>query len=489
MHKRILKYTCIGGILVSQSVFAATTVLEDFSGSINLSKFNEIERSIELVNEKLIMSAKSSSYSKQGKSNSLLLDDNSITMLQAELSVTELILGNAETQQAVLRVAGEFYNANSPSATTYLGDVFTIVALGDRGNGPEAWYEIQVSTSDDFSTTNMTQGSLGTIELHNSYTVSITYDGGQGFSFGFNGAAVNVAGPARLGEAYEQVKLVGTRVRFGQNNSTLDSLNDESPDNGSSATIVGTIDNVTTNNGLVDSFSGSSIDQTIWDKKEFSKIIENGKLKLIAKSTTSDRARTSFNISNQDVNFLGAKVTLSSDSTQAIGGQNRARIYSYWYNDTYDVNDSGNGLEGNIWARSTIRRKADGSVVCLIGAERVEDAVHNTYTDIVPYEEYETCDLDTQYDLSIEKTDTSLVFKKDGVIIKTHIITTPMYPAKQDTSKTLRAETRDAAGETVAFFDDITTDYLPPALTLVAKNARVFRILCQVSGLNIEHVI
>ena len=101
--RKYQKYLCIAGLMLSLPVFATTSVYEDFSSTISMDKFWGDERNLELdtVNDNLKLSQKARSFTSNGRSNWLGLDDTSGSMIQADLSVSEVSLSNSETQTAL----------------------------------------------------------------------------------------------------------------------------------------------------------------------------------------------------------------------------------------------------------------------------------------------------------------------------------------------------------------------------------------------------
>jgi hypothetical protein len=459
LNRKNYKYLCIVGLLMSQSAYSATGIIEDFSNSINVDKFNAAERVITLdtANQNLILSSGASSTSQIWVWNRLQMKNPGVTSLGADLTVTNLTLGESTTQQASVTIAGNFYNSDSATASTSMGEVWVNVSLGDRGNGLEAWYEVLESTSDDWSTRTVNQGTIDTIALDTIYVVLISYDGDKTFSFTLDGGApVTFVGPNKVGPRYENDQNVRTRLVFGEDNSTPNDNSDGGTSDGSAATISGTVDNVMSDGVLVDAFAAASIDQGIWDADEFSTKVVNGKLDLIAKSRGTSTQTNSISLKSPDINFLGAKVTLLSSSTQTDTARVRARVRGNWYNDTLDGNAVANGEEGEIWSNFDIERRS-GVLRATVGAWRCADANCDTGTDAFWEILGTTIAMDTAYEISIEKTASSLVYRMDGQIVYTHDITTQIYPSK-NYYKMVSAQIRDDAGEAHARFDDITTD-------------------------------
>ena len=179
MKTRNLKYMFIGSLLASLPVFAEPVLFEDFAGPVSLNKFFGMEESIQLdtTNQNVNLSARGKAFSRTGRGNNLTLDDSTTSLLQADITLTELTTGNSASQNAMLGISGTYYNAQSTSPTDEVGDVFVRLTLGDRGNGPEAWYELQESTHPSFDDSTIVTGSFGAISLNTSYPMSIAYDG------------------------------------------------------------------------------------------------------------------------------------------------------------------------------------------------------------------------------------------------------------------------------------------------------------------------
>ena len=214
-------------------------------------------------------------------------------MIQADISVSKATLSNREIQQAFSRFSGTFYNSNSLTPTNDLGEVFISVAIGDQGNGIEPWYLLQESTATNFSTANYSGASMGPVNLNTTYTASIAYDGSKTFSIIFNnGTPIIFVGPNWMGPADSPFRDVGTSLRFGQDNITI-SLDDGKPDSGTAASIRVTVDNInvtTDNPAITHTFSGASLDQSIWDGLPGTKDIVGEA--LVMKQTSQERKQS-----------------------------------------------------------------------------------------------------------------------------------------------------------------------------------------------------
>ena len=465
-----LKYLSIAGLLASSAVLAEPVLFEDFSGPISLSKFWGMEKSIELdtTNQNLIMSARGKAFSRTGRGNNLTLNDSATSLLQADISLTELSTGNDASQNAMLGISGTYYNAQSANPTDDVGDIFVRLTLGDRGNGPEAWYELQESTDPSFNDSTIVTGSFGEIELNTSYSMSIAYDGDNTFTLIFNnGAAVNIDGPARMGDANSPFRSINQRLRFGRDNSMPDAWEVIAED-GTTASIKGTIDNVTTDGGLIDNFSGSNLDQTNWRQDQSSLKLVDGKLEMRVTGQGATRTDRIF-IKKKGFNTFGAKVTLLSNSTINNTARVRGRITHYLSNDTFDIEngDTGNGLEGTIWTQFLIER-SNGNNRAAVYAARVKDADFATQDDLF-FIDVGTINLDQEYELVIVKTGTLVEYKLDGVLVHSFDLATDYstilsgndYKPVGDVESSLDTRVQNDSGEARVTFDDVVTAAVP----------------------------
>ena len=380
------------------------------------------------------------------------------------MSMSTLSLGNSNTQHALMSIAGTFYNSSSAAPTTELGDVFVRLAIGDRGNGPEAWYELQVSTNDDFSTATLTTDSFGAVTLNTEYTARILYDGNMNFAFTFNGITRNVNGPARAGNAFAASRIMTERLRFGQINSTPNEF-DEGSDDGTPAVIAGTFDDVTTDGGLQDSFAATDINQTIWSGDENRVVIIGEQLHFSVKTQSASRMTESVVIKGDHRNAFGAEIELLSGSTTNANTLLIARIAHYLSNDTVDTSSGGtaNGLEGNIWTQFGLESDA-GVLSAFINTQRSTDATFSTSQEVFSTD-IRSINFDQVYTLLIEKTGSIVEYKIDGDVVFTldlandfnTVLSGNDFAPTGNAESFVGARVQNQAGEVLALFDDIIT--------------------------------
>ena len=462
--KYILRKICFIFILISPVVNAE--VFEDFSGSMSLDKFTSGEINQTVVSGELVLASRASASSRRNArtSQAFLINSAGVTNYSADLKITELSLGNSETQQAEIRLFGEYY-------FTDVGIAWVSIALGDRGNGLEAWYVIYNDVYDNgqyVSSNTFVQGSLASngLSLNTSYRASITYDGATGLTFIFNGGTpVTVQGPVKTADSSNWVGL-GTRVRFGNNNSTPNDFNDELPEDGSIAFVSGAVDNVVTDVGRPsDDFSTTNLDN--WNRLPNSTSIIDGQLELTIAQAGSSRFTQRAVLVQQNLKYFGAKMTLSSQSTPGATARIRARITGYLGNDTFDESngDISNGFEGNIFNQITLERLSDGRFRFFVYISRSLDADFNTEDEILFQEVTLGAPIayDVQYDVAIEQVGNRVNYIFDGVTLVSFDLTTSpvfsgnLYDATSVAFSQLNARIQDGPGKVVALFDDIVT--------------------------------
>lgn len=438
---------------------SATEVYEDFSSSLNLQKFTDIESGIELdaINQNLKMSIKGSAFTQNSRNNNLAFSNQNIDFIQADFNIDELIVDNPSTQRVLIGFGGNFYKGTS-------GIVAAIFTIGERGNGPEAWYDIfEFDTS--FNRTSTISGTIALLSKNTTYTSSISYDGNNTFEFAINsGNPVSVVAPAKESDTTDLYKFIGNWIGFGQDFSTGAAASDD----GSITSISVTIDNVITSAtapALLDDFSASSLDVTKWNDGEFLiTTTSDGQLKMIAKQPSSGNSTQRLHLTKKNLKYFGAKLTLLSDSI--LGASNsrvRGRLVHYLGNDTYDIENgaTSNGNEGDIFTQLTIEDN-EGVLRAFIYASKVTDPNFATETELFFINLPLAIAYDQQYSLVIETVGTVVNYKVDGITYHSFDMATHpqlsgnIFPT--DTPSSLQARVHRGPGEAHVLFDDVITD-------------------------------
>jgi hypothetical protein len=470
-----MEMLCLSALMVGMPVHATTTLFDDFSSSVTMDKYWGMEETIELntTSGNLEFLAGSRGYLKNSKANNLTLIDVGTSLLQADLTLFDATLSNPESQQAMLGIAGTYYNAESANPGDNLGEVFVRLAIGDRGNGPEAWYELQVSTSETWDTSSIITGSFGGVDLNRAYTASIAYDGDNSFSIDFdNGTAVVIDGPPRVGPAFDPVRYLNNRVRLGQDNST-DDQGDSLLDVNAPVFIAGAVDNVVTDSGLIDDFSDNDIDEGVWAQDQTSVTVDAGGL-LMKVTGQGSQVTEQLWIKKKGLSAIGATLTLLSSGTVNDSARLRGRLTHFLSNDTYDVanGDIANGSEGFVWTQFLIERE-DGENRAVVYAERAADADWETGDELF-WIDLGSINLDQPYALLIEKSGSRVDYRLDGELVHTFdlasdhsdVLSGNDYAPIGETETGLQVRISDDAGEAQVVFDDVVTDYQPEAIVL-----------------------
>jgi hypothetical protein len=473
-NRCLAAFTLICATQASADVFP----FDDFSSAPSLEKYTSPEETVQLdtTAENLVLRSSGRAYTWNHPYNWLVVDEseNGALQMQADVTLLELELGNPDTQFANASICGAFYNAVADEPDNQLGDVFACIRVGDTGLGPQASWSVSESIADDFSSAEVQRGTFGTVELNTTYTLSMTWDGDNTFGFTFdNGATVMVDGPVKMGEASIRFRGIATRLHFAIDfgDSTEFTYSDamEIPDDGSTATVVATVDNFVTEFGLIDDFSDPTLDQGNWDQFSTSTERVNGKLEMRA-TGAGERERERLFLKGREVTSLGADITLLSSSTVNNTTQIRGRVSLAIGNDTYDLSagDTPNGREGTIWTQFLIER-VGGVNQAVIWAERAADADWSTYEALFWMPLAIPIVLDQEYSVLVEKTGTLVEYFLDGQLVHSFdlasdygdILSGNIYDVTYDEHASLTVRVDHDAGEARAQFDNIVTDHKP----------------------------
>lgn len=468
----LVTFTLIGATQVSAGVFP----FDDFSSAPSLEKYTSAEETVQLdtIAENLVLRSSGRAFTWNQRSNWLIAADNEVSQMQADVTLLELELGNINTQIANTRLCGTFYNAVADVPDNELGDVFACIIIGDKGLGPEAWWAISESLADDFSSATVQLGTFGPVELNTTYTLAMTWDGINTFGFTFdNGATVLVDGPLKVGDPSISFRGIGTRQLFAidYDNSTEFTFSDamEIPDDGSTATVVASVDNYVTELGLVDDFFAPTLQQQNWSQYSTSTERVNGKLEMHTTGAGGQEQERLW-LKSREITSLGADITLLSSSTVNNTTRIRGRISHAIGNDTFDLlaGDTPNGFEGTIWTQFLIERVGGVNQV-VVYAERAADANWSAWQELFWIPLATPIALDQEYSVLVEKTGTLVEYFLDGQLVHSfdlatdygNILSGNIYGVTYDVHASLTARVDNDAGEAHVLFDNIVTDHTP----------------------------
>ena len=151
----------------------------------------------------------------------------------------------------------------------------------------------------------------------------------------------------------------------------------------------------------------------------------------------------------------------NSASNIEAGGQFRARIDGYFYNALFDDPAMHNGEEGDVYVQNLIREFDDGSRTASCGIDQCTNATCSTSTLLLFQNYTSMIEADTEYTLSIERTDDGRIICKLDDETQEYTILTNIYPAAVPFRR-LYTRTQDANGNVSALFDDVYTDNEQP---------------------------
>lgn len=293
------------------------------------------------------------------QSNNLLLaSPGMVTSLQADVTVTEMSNSNA-TPRA--RLVGRFYddgtlgggetgNIVAQNAIRAIDGNLQIFLAINRCEDPDC----DVATPLFRDTT-----SFGPVNLNETHTLLLAWDGAGVFTFGFDAGVVNVdptADAPVAGPASDPRKAIGTRI--GPTPTGVIGVPGEgtlAPSAGGS--IAATFDNVVVNAVAYDDFSAPTIDPTRWDTYEFVRQVSNGVLESEITRLGSD-GRNALDFADPNgVNAFQADVNVTA--VNVAGSLARASIGGLFYND----GTPGGGFAGDIQAEIRVRDNGSGLLV------------------------------------------------------------------------------------------------------------------------------
>jgi hypothetical protein len=416
-------------ILITYSLpsWAVRELVDDFNGStidfIKWSNFDpafsagEFAARIDTTADNLVLIAASDGSRYQRTRISVL--NTSLTALQATISVVSIADGGST---ASANIEGRYYNANSVVPVDAIGDVVATVAIGDRGSGLEAWWEIIESTDANFDAwTQLSSGTIivpGTLSTNTPYIAKVEYYGNH-FTFTVDGMSSGpVLGPARMGPADFSYQRLSTSTDCC----------------GTNPSIHATFDDVVLDNllGIYDDFSsGIHIDSTKWDTYLGSRVTAAGKLVLNVADEDilqDGSANSSLYLKERNPNYVEARISVSNASMLDANIVGRAQLSGYFYNERrdggvltlpYDESD------GDVWGRVNIVLfngvlSADAYLQSeLTNYDTDQQLLFQKFTKLITF--------DTEYLVSLKRDGDRIIFGLDDEKI-VYTITTPTYP-------------------------------------------------------------
>ncbi|THB81343.1 MAG: hypothetical protein D3926_02595 [Desulfobacteraceae bacterium] len=354
-------------------------------------------------------------------------------------SSTQLDTGFYPTGEAQLQ--GTFYNSYV-SGTNTNGEVSASVRIGDRGAGLEAWGNVSWIIDENTGQWDGqdTQVILpGTLNYNTTYPVKLSYDGSNGFTFTVNGVSNTYSGPVRQRTANDPYRSLSVSTNGSHGNGFTHAM----------------FDTVKINNqtSVYDGFSNAPLNTAKWTDLEGVGEISNGRFRL---NIHADGARNqaTLRFPENHLDYVEARVEVSSDSTIGTGARGIVRIAGDYYNET---GAPYSGAQNNVWVDLRISMYDDNSLKATCFLSRTDDPGDTSWTDLDTYEFSTPIVFDKPYKLSIEKTGSTFIFKVNS---ETHRyqVTTAMHSPARGQHRQIRTRVYADPGETgymKAFIDDV----------------------------------
>ena len=430
-------------LYLSSQVFAEKELYDDFSGTyIDSQKWNQCEFVREVSGSKLISKlGNTGGYSRNGTG---FQAPETIMAIECEIAVVATNLDTGNNPISFVRIGGFFYNTQPSGGAT--GDVWAEVQIGDRGNGLEAFWEVEEALDDDGNNwSTIGSGTLigpGTLTYGTAYSAKIQYDANNVIEFIVDGVGEIFSGPVRRRAELTQYKQLATGI---------------DADGGSGNGFVHALfDNVHINNETTpyDTFDTEPLDHAKWEDPEQSREIGPGKLHLGVRAS-DEWACTDLSLTRYNTSYLEAKALIESGSHVSSGGFGLAKIAGWYYNTSHGPGSGRNynGNEGDVFVQNRIKFDENDNLKASAQVWRSDDASHSTGTTLFFGEFSTPISFDTEYTLSIEFSPSELIFKCNSETLN-HYISTPIYEP-YDKSRVLRSRIRADPGE----FGDVKVQF------------------------------
>jgi len=436
-------------IFIRAEAFGERSLYDNFTGPyIDAQKWynREFVREVDPVNGILISKIGNASVTGTFRNMTEFQDPASITTIACDITLVKTILDTGSYPISFARIEGFFYNTQDSGGAE--GDIWAAVVIGDRGNGLEAWWEVDDDMT-DLVTITRSLIDPGEMTYNTVYPTEIAYDGTNRFQFTVGTAVDSYAGPTKLSDAITQIKTLTTGINAQEGSGT-----------GYASALF---DNVYINDQqLYDDFDTAPLDPAKWKSLESVTEISNGRLRSNVQADGSDTTAIIY-ATNQSAFYLEAEVTVESGGLVSPGAIGAARVGGYYYNESRGPGSltAYNKYEGNVWGDIRIELDHDNNLKAKAVVVRSNDADASVWT--FRFSQYFTTEIffDMQYTLSIEFTGSAFIFKCDDESIEYEVTTNTYDPYNESRSLSSRVYAGSGQeGYVQANFDDMYIDYV-----------------------------
>jgi len=436
-------------IFIRAEASSARSLYDDFTGThINNQKWYNREFVREVVAGRLVSKIGNASGTGTFRNMTEFQDPASIDTIACDITVVETDLDTGIYPRSFARIEGFFYNTKGTGGAK--GDIWAAVVIGDRGDGLEAWLEVQEFLDDDMTSWDTTTRMLigpGAIAYNAAYPTKIAYDGARGFEFTVGTWNGSFTGPRRKRPAVTQIKTLTTGINAESGSGT--------------GYVSALFDDVYINNEteVYDDFATAPLDPTRWPDLESVTEISDGKVRLNVQADGSETSAILY-ATDQTSSYLEARVTVESGSSVSPGATGAARVGGYYYNES---RGSGSGqdynqYEGNVWGDVRIELDNDNNLKARAIVVRSDDANESTWTFRFDQDFTTSIAFDTAYALSIEFTGSGFIFKCGDESVDYQVSTDTYEPYGK--SRTLSSKLYAKSGQegyVKAGFDEVYT--------------------------------
>jgi hypothetical protein len=422
---------------------------DDFSDSpavINKAKWAQYESVREITEGKLRLKARSSrSYTSTVSMNLTIQSPTTVNTIEADMTLHAYDNTEGARPQLILHKA--LYNDDT--GTDYLGEVTASVIIGGPSQSPTAVLVINRKTTEDGSQLeHLSIQAFSTVPaLDTPYPASITWNGST-VTGTFNGQSLTYTPETAIEDIHHPFCVLMALVDTNYANGV-----------GKEATIEGFFDNVKKNGVVYDDFSASTIDQTKWRTYESVREIDEGKLRLEARSSTASQSihagiESFLSLLRPRIaKAIEAKVRLTSFDNQNSAFP-VAQVAGRFFNDGSEED----GYIGDIWAG--VQLGGYGTTpVAIWKVCRQTNSTDYSYCSNIALGTFTTpISIGVDYTLSVDWDGSKFILKIDDETIEYTPIVSTVLPANQP-NRALEVFVREYSGgkeaTIAALFDDV----------------------------------
>ena len=434
-------------------VYGARVLYDDFSGErLDVAKWGlpELSRRVD-ANASVLVS--NIGFGEGDKNRGAFVDPESITEIRTTVTLKRLDKFTSEYIKMGAGAEGIFYNAATSGMTN---DVWAGVVVGDRGDGPEAWWEIRESLDDDFEDYFIqSTGALVAhddspgIQLNTPYNVILEYLGGSAFNFIAAGESQQGTGSVRARDPQNPYRAIST----GGESDGPELMN---------GYISAEFDDVFLNKSTspYETFGIAPLSAGKWRSLERVRAPANGTLRLVVQAD-GERMSSGVSAAASNTAFLEAKVKVRDESTVSAGAQASARIGGWYYNATPNIGDTQDydGRQGDVWVQNEIVLDENDNLRARVRVLRSNDSDSNSLSQIFVQNFLKAVAFGEFHTLSIERGGGVFTFKCDDEVIR-YSVFGPFFPPSEPTRE-LQSQVFAGSGQSGvmrAEFDDVTID-------------------------------